>query len=217
MGLVRTPYELPQSSTGPGGRRPVRRLERPVQGRYLGGVCAGLAEHLGFNVQHVRLAFVLASLAGGAGVAAYLFIWALTPQSTEATGTPGTHAVATGRPASESVRNLVVGLGLLVVGGALVAQQYGVNLRLGVLIPILAVAAGAVLAWSKLDDAERGRWLAPDMGSGGRRAGLVRLGIGIALVGWTIPYVADDEARRLVRTSQTCLRCWARTNRKGSG
>src|SRR5665647_841439 len=85
------------------------------------------------------------------------------------------------RPTNEPVRNLVVGLGLLFVGGALVAQQRGVNLRLGLLIPILTVVGGAVLAWSQLDDAERGRWLVGDMGPAGRRAGLVRLGIGIAL------------------------------------
>jgi len=48
-----------------------------------------------------------------------------------------------------------------------------------VLIPLLTVACGAVLAWSQLDDTERGKWLA--RGGADRRAGLVRLGIGIAL------------------------------------
>ncbi len=178
---MRTPYEISPVPIGPGERRPVRRLERPVQGRYLGGVCAGLAEHLGLNVKYVRLAFALATVAGGAGVVAYLFLWGLTPQSREVSTDPRTRVVPTGRPTNEPVRNLVVGLGLLAVGGALVAQQRGINLRLGVLIPVLAVAGGAVLAWSQLDDAERGRWLVGDVASPGRRAGLVRLGIGIAL------------------------------------
>ena len=174
-----TPYELPESAIDRGERRPVHRLERPAQGRYVGGVCAGLAEHLGLNVRHVRLAFVLACFAGGAGIAAYLFLWALTPQSLESPSVRGTQGVAVDRPANESLRNLAVGLGLLIVGGVLFAQQHGVNLRLGVLVPLLAVAVGALLAWSKLDDADRDKWLA---GSGqGRRAGLVRLGIGIAL------------------------------------
>jgi signal transduction histidine kinase len=179
--LVRTPYEISPAPVGPGERRPVGRLERPVQGRYVGGVCAGLAQHLGLNVRHVRLAFLLISLAGGAGVVAYLFLWGLTPQSREVSMDPRTRVLATGRPTNEPVRNLVVGLGLFAVGGALVAQQRGINLRLGVLIPVLAVAAGAVLAWSQLDDAERGRWLPGDVGSTARRAGLLRLGIGIAL------------------------------------
>jgi len=179
MDLVPLPYELPQSPVDPGEHRPVRRLERPTRGRYVGGVCAGLAEHLGLNVKHVRLAFILASVTGGAGVAAYVFLWALTPQAQEATDPPATQTVAAGRPVNESLRNLVVGLGLLVVGGALFAQQQGINLRLGVLLPLLTVAGGAVLAWSQLDDAERGKWLV--RGGADRRAGLVRLAIGIAL------------------------------------
>jgi len=181
MDLVPTPYELPRSAVGRSVRRPVRRMKRPIQGRRIGGVCVGLAEHLGLNVRYVRLAFVLACLGGGAGIVAYLFLWALTPQSLGAPAVAGADAVAGSQPAEESVRNLVVGLGLVVVGGALYAQQRGVNLHLGVLIPLLAMAGGAVLAWSKLDDAERDRWLVQDMGSGGRRAGLLRLGIGIAL------------------------------------
>ena len=178
-GRVPIPYELPQSPIGPGERRPLRRLERPAQGRYVGGVCAGLTEHLGLNVKHVRLAFILASAAGGAGVAAYLFLWALTPQSLEGAAVPGTQAAAVGRPANEALRNLVIGLGLLVVGGGIFAQQNGINLRLGVLLPLLTVAGGAVLAWSQLDDAERGKWLV--RGGANQRAGLVRLGIGVVL------------------------------------
>lgn len=174
-----TPYELPQSPIDRGERRPVRRLERPAQGRYVGGVCAGLAEHLGLNVKYVRLAFVLATVAGGAGIAAYLFLWALTPQSLAGAAAPGTEDEAVGRPVNESVRHLVVGLGLLVIGGAIFAQQHGINLRLGVLLPLLTVAGGAVLAWSQLDDAERGKWLV--RGGADQRAGLVRLGIGVAL------------------------------------
>jgi signal transduction histidine kinase/phage shock protein PspC (stress-responsive transcriptional regulator) len=179
MGNVPTPYELPQSPVAPRGLPPVRRLTRPVQGRHVGGVCAGLAEHLGLNVRHVRLVFLLGALAGGAGIVAYLFLWALTPQSLGEQTTPRTQAGAARRPVNESLRNLVVGLVLLVVGGVLFTQQHGVNLRLGILLPLLTVAGGAVIAWSQLDDAERGKWLV--RGGADRRAGLVRLGIGIAL------------------------------------
>lgn len=174
-----TPYELPESAIDRGERRPVHRLERPAQGRYVGGVCVGLAEHLGLNVRHVRLVFVLGCFAGGAGIVAYLFLWALTPQSPESPSVRGTQDVAVDRPANESLRNLVVGLVLLVVGGVLFAQQHGVDLRLGILLPLLTVAGGAVIAWSQLDEAERGKWLV--RGGADRRAGLVRLGIGIGL------------------------------------
>ena len=176
------PYERPASSVDPGDRgerRPARRLARPTKGRYVGGVCAGLATHLGLDVRYVRLGFVLTTFAGGAGVAAYLFLWALTPQQRLAETVRVAPVAAEERTANESLRNLVVGVVLLVLGGVLFAQQRGVNLRLGVLLPLLTVAGGAVLAWSQLDDAERRKWL---VRSGeGRRAGLVRLGIGIAL------------------------------------
>ena len=171
-----TPYELPQPPIAPGEVRPVHRLERPVQGRYVGGVCAGLAQHLGLSVRPVRLAFILASVAGGAGLAAYLFLWALTPQSKEPTFVPGALPPAVDRATNESLRNLVVGVVLLVIGGVLYAQQQGVNLRLGVLIPLLTVAGGAVLAWSQLDDADRGRWLVG--GNGVRRGGWGAVGGG---------------------------------------
>jgi len=180
MGLVPTPYELPQPAAGPLERRPVPRMGRPIEGRYLAGVCAGLAEHLGLKVRHVRVGFVVACFGGGAGVLAYIFLWAMTPQLLDARRV-GSHPAAGGAPAGESVRNLMVGLGLLGLGVLLLADQQGFDLRLGVLVPLLTVAAGAALAWSKLDDAERGRWLVRDMSAGGRRAGLVRLGIGIAL------------------------------------
>ena len=190
-GVVPPPYALPEP-TAVGARRPVRRMVRPVQGRRLGGVCAGLAEHLNLNVRHVRLAFILASLGGGAGIVAYLFLWALTPQGLEVTRVADADAIAVSRPVHESVRNLLVGLGLLVVGGVLWAQQRGFNLRLGVSFPVLAVAGGAVLAWSKLDDAERERWLVRDIGSGGRRAALIRLVIGIALASGGVVVLATQ-------------------------
>jgi signal transduction histidine kinase/phage shock protein PspC (stress-responsive transcriptional regulator) len=164
------------------------RLRRPVEGRVVGGVCAGLADHLSLQVWHVRLAFIGAAFLGGAGVVAYLFLWALTPQTLDLpaprpVGTVSedvTVPVLGGRRVSrETLRNLAVGAGLVLLGAGLYAQQSGLNLRLGVLVPLLAVAIGAVIAWSQLDGAERDRWLA--RGGGARREGLVRLALGIAL------------------------------------
>ena len=131
----------------------------------------------------------LATFLGGAGIVAYLFLWALTPQTLDvpsprtaperrAGGVPADPRAARRVPA-ETLRSIAVGAGLVVLGAALFAQQAGLNLRLGVLVPLLAVAVGAVLAWSQLDGAERDRWLA--RGGDSRREGLVRLGFGIAL------------------------------------
>jgi phage shock protein C len=56
------------------------RLHRSVDGRVLGGVAAGLATHFGFEATHVRFAFVVLSVLGGAGIPLYLAAWALIPE-----------------------------------------------------------------------------------------------------------------------------------------
>ncbi|MGM9472347.1 ATP-binding protein [Pseudarthrobacter sp. YS3] len=51
--------------------------------RIIAGVCAGLAAHLGWPVRTVRIAMVVASLAGGAGVAFYAWLWIMVPTADE--------------------------------------------------------------------------------------------------------------------------------------
>ena len=58
---------------------PVPVLRRDPEHGVLGGVCAGLARHLGVDPMIVRVAFVAAATAGGVGVAVYLLAWALVP------------------------------------------------------------------------------------------------------------------------------------------
>ncbi len=54
------------------------RMTRPRR-VLLGGVCAGLAEHLGARVVVVRLVMVGLALCGGAGILFYLWLWTFTP------------------------------------------------------------------------------------------------------------------------------------------
>jgi signal transduction histidine kinase/phage shock protein PspC (stress-responsive transcriptional regulator) len=169
----------------------------------LAGVCAGLAEHLGWPVRVVRIGMIALSIPFGAGLVAYIFLWSLTPQSVAgvvqgeavidpATGEPreapqpGSATAAKLRQAaenatseSESTRFLLIGGLILVVGLVAVAPQLGLNSQLGVLLPLLVVAGGAILAWSQLDEAQRGRWLGG--GSEGRRFSIARLALGAAL------------------------------------
>ena len=62
--------ERPGSSAG---------LARGRQGRWLGGVCVGLAAASGRHVGWIRVAFVLAALVGGLGAALYLACWLIVP------------------------------------------------------------------------------------------------------------------------------------------
>ncbi|HET8878771.1 MAG TPA: PspC domain-containing protein [Arthrobacter sp.] len=51
--------------------------------RVIAGVCAGLAQHLGWPVHMVRIGMVVAALAGGAGVAFYAWLWIMVPTADE--------------------------------------------------------------------------------------------------------------------------------------
>jgi signal transduction histidine kinase/phage shock protein PspC (stress-responsive transcriptional regulator) len=164
----------PVPPTGP--QRPP--LVRDRSGGWTPGVCGAIARHLGVSRRMVRWVFVLLALAGGAGVAAYIFLWALTPE--EDLG----HAVAPGHPVEPRVSPerrrwvlvLVGGLGLVILGGILLTPVLGGSLRDSVLLPLFVIAVGAIVAWSNLDEAQRSRWLA-----GGHGGGWMRLALGLAL------------------------------------
>ncbi len=80
------PYE--RVATVPVVRSARPPLVRPVVGRRLGGVCAGVAGHLGLPVRSVRLA-TLVLIVFGTGLPAYLFLWALVPSSAVLPPSPG--------------------------------------------------------------------------------------------------------------------------------
>lgn len=59
------------------GRPPLR---RPVAGRILGGVAAGVADYFDVDVTIVRIALVVLTFFGGAGIPLYLAGWLLIPE-----------------------------------------------------------------------------------------------------------------------------------------
>jgi phage shock protein PspC (stress-responsive transcriptional regulator) len=64
-------------------REPLR-LVRRTDDKVLGGVCAGLADHLGMDPTLVRVLTVLATVLGfGSVVIAYLVAWAIVPRDVE--------------------------------------------------------------------------------------------------------------------------------------
>lgn len=68
------------------------RLYRTLDGAMLGGVCAGIAQRLGYDVTLVRLIAVLLALSGGVGVVAYALLWIVLPVQ----GATGVNAARTG-------------------------------------------------------------------------------------------------------------------------
>jgi phage shock protein PspC (stress-responsive transcriptional regulator) len=60
--------------------REARRLTRPREGRWLGGVCAGLGRYFDLSPAVYRIAFVALALAGGTGILLYLAAWLIIPE-----------------------------------------------------------------------------------------------------------------------------------------
>jgi len=67
---------------GPGGF-PAKKLERKLDGRWVAGVCAGLADYSGLDVSLIRVIFAVLTLFGGVGAIAYVLAWALVPEQGE--------------------------------------------------------------------------------------------------------------------------------------
>jgi len=61
--------------------RPVRRLTRSRDDRWLAGVCGGVARYAGIDVNLVRLVVVLGTVLGfGSLLVAYVAAWILMPE-----------------------------------------------------------------------------------------------------------------------------------------
>lgn len=54
-------------------------LYRPLQGRLIAGVAAGIAQYLGVDVTVVRIVLAVLTVIGGAGVPVYVAGWLLIP------------------------------------------------------------------------------------------------------------------------------------------
>ncbi len=140
----------------------------------LAGVCAGLAAHLELPVKWVRIAMALLALFGGAGALLYVWLWATVPWAEGGGGVAPmrsalTKPAAVDRPGAEPHANgsfvdramrwpiaeLLLGACLLVAGSGLVLAQLGVELRLEVLLPAMAVLVGVGLTWWQIADRER--------------------------------------------------------------
>jgi phage shock protein PspC (stress-responsive transcriptional regulator) len=55
-------------------------LTRPRNNRMIAGVCAGFAQHYGWNLNVVRIITALVALFTGIGAIAYLIAWVIIPE-----------------------------------------------------------------------------------------------------------------------------------------
>ncbi|SDT49015.1 Signal transduction histidine kinase [Pseudarthrobacter equi] len=232
--------------------------------RVIAGVCSGLAVHLGWPVKNVRVGMALATLAGGAGLVFYAWLWIMVPTADEAArrnarrpaspiapavsqapaaaasnippsslpappgpapfgqppfGTAAFSQVPLSPPPSNQKswsqasdggapqgadrpgphrlprqaeapwfrwqsmkygKEILLGCGLLLVAGIMIAQLLGVDVPLGTLIPAAAVLGGASIAWMQLDETRRAGLV--DKTKADQAGGWARLAAGLALV-----------------------------------
>ena len=157
--------------TGP----PRPRLERGRSNRVIGGVAAGIGQHLGVEPLIVRIAFVVLSAAFGFGIVVYLLAWLLAPdEAADATAVPHSRTLVrpTTRQALGGVLILAGVLLLLLVSGF----WFGETLAW----PVSLAAIGFAILWARGGEERRGR--SPlEMVIGGRRS-IPRVAIGILLI-----------------------------------
>lgn len=152
----------PGSVPGPVLGEP-RRAHRAVDEAMIGGIAAGLAEHLGLPVLWVRIGFLVSLALGGFGALVYAGLWFVLPaERTTAPLPPGLEAAnRQGRRTVARERRLMdygplVAVGAIAVGLLLLlADLTGTTLAV---FPLLLAVAGVALLWRQADEAQRQRW-----------------------------------------------------------
>lgn len=171
--------------------RPLRKLYRSGDGRWLGGVARGLAGHLGLPVVWVRLIFVGLFMADGLGALLYAAFWFFVPLGVGGVDAQRPPSAVTAETAPDGRRRLVArkpdrGQLVALLAMVVVAMVFVGNVDLGnstkaYLWPTLLVAAGVALVWRQADNARRARWMA--VGRRRRTLTIARAGAGVLLVG----------------------------------
>jgi signal transduction histidine kinase len=159
---------------------PRRRLYRSTDGRVVGGVAHGLARHLGLDPWVVRLAFVLLAFTGGAGVAAYAAFWALVPLSSAEERSDG-EAVADSDERAARLGPLIA-LGAVAAGAVLILQRVGFGPSRTIAAPFLVLGLGVAVLWRVADDSQRARWRRTATASATGRRAWVRVVVGVTFV-----------------------------------
>ncbi|MET0511816.1 MAG: PspC domain-containing protein [Thermoleophilaceae bacterium] len=115
-------------------------LRRDRSARWLGGVCAGIARRYGVDAALVRLAFVVATAAGGVGIVLYALAWLVIPAG---------DSPAAGRrlPTGRSAVEVALGVGLLLLSVLLTFRGLGIWFSDAIVWPLVLVASGGALIW----------------------------------------------------------------------
>ena len=139
-------------------------LRRRRDGSLLGGVCAGLGPRMGIDPLILRVGFVIATVAGGVGIALYLACWILIP----ADPAPADRRFARvlGRRESWQVAGGIV---LLTLAALLLFRAWGIWLGDAVVWPLVLASGGGALIWRQSQRTLGRRAAGARAGQAGRR------------------------------------------------
>lgn len=130
---------------------PPRRLVRVDEGRWLGGVAAGLGRYFDVNPLVYRIAFAALAFAGGTGILLYLAAWLVIP----AEGNEDSTAVQALREHRDRPW-LLLGVGLLLFTAVLVVSESDLWTGIGN-IWLAALLGGTALLWWHLAHRDDGQ------------------------------------------------------------
>lgn len=184
-----------------------RRATRRTEGRILGGVAAGLSDHLGVDVRAVRATFALTTLLGGLGLAMYAGLWMILPSDARFhEDAPGLEAATRqgkrpGRTSRLEEGGWLVALGAVALGIVVLVQSIVGN---ALIWPAVLGIAGLGVLWRQADEAQRERWIDTSgridpvravLGRGGP-ASYARLAAGVVLlaVAFVLFAIQTDQA-----------------------
>jgi signal transduction histidine kinase len=172
------------------------RLYRSRRGRLVGGICRGLALHLGVNVWLVRATFAVFTWIGGLGVFAYAGFWIFVPL-----GEVPEEARSAPRPQVRLALLALCALGLLVLFGLPVTRPGSLR----TVLPLAAVGLGLAVLWRQADDEQRGAGRTRP-----RVVSAVRIGLGIAValggfVALTLSHASWSETGRTLLAAAALL------------
>lgn len=172
----------------------------------VGGVCAGLAAHLGWPVTIIRVTFAVLTNWHFAGLFLYAAFWMFLPREPGGATTPGLDAAgragmrgstAPERPRDSGSRAALAAVGIGVVW---LIQASGRGVSSALFWPLVFAWAGVVLVWNQWDvpdEASESRptdpaWVRPLLRRGGWPA-VLRSGSGLMLVGASVSMVAASH------------------------
>jgi signal transduction histidine kinase/phage shock protein PspC (stress-responsive transcriptional regulator) len=197
---------VPDSGAADSGDKP--RATRVAEGAWLGGVCTGLARHLGWPLMVVRIAFVALATFQFIGVIAYGALWLLLPPESTVKA-PGLESASRAGLREETKPKRRIDWGMLLalialgVGLLWIMQNTGLGISSQLFWPVAFACAGAALVWRQADSEQQKRWraeaggrvwLAPFVARGGWPA-LVRVIVGLGLVGAAFGIVIAQQGQ----------------------